>query len=382
MDREKLYRLLRLGIEKGASDIHFQVGYLPLYRFNGDLVELRYKVLTEKDTESIARLLLEGDPRVETMDFNEVDLAFELPGEGRFRVNISRQRRFFNVVLRVIPLQIRSFEELNLPSSVLRDLAQLRRGYVLITGATGMGKSTTLATMIEEVNRVRKAKIITIEDPIEFVFTHDKSIITQREIGTDTAGFPEALHAALRQDPDVIMVGEMRDHETVDTSLKAAETGHMVFSSIHTSDVRSTINRLVSFFPSEEHVQVRTRIAENLKAVVSLRLLPNKKQTGRVPAVEIMRSTRTIQECIKDPAKTHEINDHIAKARSDNMQTFDQHLLDLLRANKISVETAMSAASNPTDFRTKLALEGNDPDAVATEEKVIGPMELESDERF
>jgi twitching motility protein PilT len=382
MDREKLYRLLRLGIEKGASDIHFQVGYLPLYRFNGDLVELRYKVLTEKDTESIAQLLLEGDPRGETMDFNEVDLAFELPGEGRFRVNISRQRRFFNVVLRVIPLQIRSFDELNLPSSVLRDLAQLRRGYVLITGATGMGKSTTLATMIEEVNRVRKAKIITIEDPIEFVFTHDKSIITQREIGTDTAGFPEALHAALRQDPDVIMVGEMRDHETVDTSLKAAETGHMVFSSIHTSDVRSTINRLVSFFPSEEHVQVRTRIAENLKAVVSLRLLPNKKQTGRVPAVEIMRSTRTIQECIKDPAKTHEISDHIAKARSDNMQTFDQHLLDLLRANKISVETAMSAASNPTDFRTKLALEGNDPDAVATEEKVIGPMELESDERF
>jgi len=382
MDREKLYRLLRLGIEKGASDIHFQVGYLPLYRFNGDLVELRYKVLTEKDTEAIARLLLEGDPKTESMDFNEVDLAFELPGEGRFRVNISRQRRFYNVVLRVIPLQIRSFEELNLPSSVLKDLAQLRRGYVLITGATGMGKSTTLATMIEEVNRVRKAKIITIEDPIEFVFTHDKSIITQREIGTDTAGFPDALHAALRQDPDVIMVGEMRDHETVDTSLKAAETGHMVFSSIHTSDVRSTINRLVSFFPPEEQTQVRTRIAENLKAVVSLRLLPNKKQTGRVPAVEIMRSTRTIQECIKDPAKGHEISDHIAKARSDNMQTFDQHLLDLLRANKISVETAMSAASNPTDFRTKLALEGNDPDAVATEEKVIGPMELESDERF
>ncbi|MGH0030611.1 MAG: type IV pilus twitching motility protein PilT, partial [Myxococcota bacterium] len=174
MDREKLYRLLRLGIEKGASDIHFQVGYLPLYRFNGDLVELRYKVLTEKDTETIVKLLLEDDPRGVSMDFNEIDLAYELPNEGRFRVNISRQRRFYNVVLRVIPLQIRSFEELNLPN-VLRDLAQLRRGYVLITGATGMGKSTTLATMVEEVNRVRKAKIITIEDPIEFVFTHDKS---------------------------------------------------------------------------------------------------------------------------------------------------------------------------------------------------------------
>jgi twitching motility protein PilT len=381
MDREKLHRLLRLGIEKGASDIHFQVGYLPLYRFNGDLVELRYKVLAASDTEAIARMLLEGDPRSEQMEFNEVDLAYELASEGRFRVNISRQRRCFNVVLRVIPPQIRTFEELNLPS-VLRDLAQMRRGYVLITGATGMGKSTTLATMIEEVNRVRKAKIVTIEDPIEFVFKHDKSIITQREIGTDTADFPDALHAALRQDPDVIMVGEMRDLKTVDTSLKAAETGHMVFSSIHTSDVSSTVNRLVSFFPTEEQLAVRARLADNLRAIVSLRLLPNKKQTGRVPAVEIMRSTRSIQECIKDPSKTHEMHDFIAKGRPENMQTFDQHLLDLLRANKISVETALSAASNPTDFRTKLALEGNDPDAVSTPDRISGPMELESDERF
>jgi twitching motility protein PilT len=315
------------------------------------------------------------------MDFNEIDLAYELPGEGRFRVNISRQRRFFNIVLRVIPPQIRSFDELNLPN-VLHDLAQLRRGYVLVTGSTGMGKSTTLATMIEEINRVRKAKIVTIEDPIEFVFTHDKSIITQREIGTDTACFPDALHAALRQDPDVIMVGEMRDLETVDTSLKAAETGHLVLSTIHTADVASTINRLVSFFPPEEQAQVRVRLADNLKAVVSLRLLPNKKQTARVPAVEIMRSTRSIQECIKDPAKTSEITEFIAKGRAENMQSFDQHLLDLLRASKISVETALAAASNPTDFRTKLSLEGGDPDASATEEKVLGPMEIEADERF
>jgi twitching motility protein PilT len=236
--------------------------------------------------------------------------------------------------------------------------------------------------MIEEVNRVRRSKIVTIEDPIEFVFKHDKSIITQREIGTDTADFPDALHAALRQDPDVIMVGEMRDLKTVDTSLKAAETGHMVFSSIHTADVSSTVNRLVSFFPSEEQLAVRARLADNLRAIVSLRLLPNKKQTGRVPAVELMRSTRSIQECIKDPAKTHEIHDFIAKGRPENMQTFDQHLLDLLRANKISVETAMAAASNPTDFRTKLALEGSDPDAVATPDRISGPMEIESDERF
>ena len=379
MEREKLYRLLRLGIEKGASDIHLQVGYLPLYRFNGDLVELRYKVLTAKDTEAIARMLMESDPRHQDMDFNETDLAFELPSEGRFRVNISRQRRFYNIVLRVIPLQIRSFEALNLPGA-LRELATPRRGYVLITGATGMGKSTTLATLIEEINKTRKSKIVTIEDPIEFVFTHDKSIITQREIGTDTASFPAALHSALRQDPDVIMVGEMRDLETVDTSLKAAETGHLVYSSIHTSDVSSTINRLVSFFPPEEQLQVRVRLAENLQAIVSLRLLPTKKQNGRVPAVEIMRTTRSIRECIKDPAKTGEIAEYMT--RGESMQTFDQHLLDLVRASKISVETALAAASNQADFKTKLALEGADPEAVSDEVRSMGPFEIESDERF
>lgn len=382
MDREKLYRLLRLGIEKGASDIHFQVGNLPLYRFNGNLVELRYKVLAPSDTEAIARLLLEEDPRAdEEMGFNELDLAFELPGEGRFRVNISRQRRFFNVVLRVIPLQVKTFEELNLPG-VLRDIAQLRRGYVLVTGATGMGKSTTLATMLNEVNRVRKAKIITVEDPIEFVFTHDKSIITQREIGTDTASFPAALRAALRQDPDVIMVGEMRDFETVDTSLKAAETGHLVFSTLHTSDVASTINRLVSFFPTEEQLNVRARLADNIKAIVSLRLLVNKKEDGRVPAVEVLRSTRTIQECIRDPARTSEITEFIGRGRSEKMQTFDQHLLDLLKANKISVETALSAASNPADFQTKLSLEGHGDVEESDAEKPMEPFEIDSDGRF
>jgi twitching motility protein PilT len=382
MEREKVYRLLRLGLEKGASDIHFQVGYLPLYRFHGDLVELRYKVLTPTDTEEIAKLLLENDPRQATMAFNEVDLAFELPGEGRFRVNISRQRRFFNIVLRVIPLQIRTFEDLNLPG-VLRDMALVQRGYVLVTGATGMGKSTTLATMINEINRTRKAKIVTVEDPIEFVFTHDKSIITQREIGTDTGSFPDALRAALRQDPDVIMVGEMRDLETVDTSLKAAETGHLVFSTIHTNDVASTITRLVSFFPTEEQPQVRVRLAENLKAVVSLRLLVNKKQNGRVPAVEVMRSTRMIQECIKDPTKTAQITEFIARGRPEGMQSFDQHLLDLLRANKISVETSLAAASNPTDFKTKLELEGAaTPSDEEPGEKPLERYEIEADDRF
>ena len=381
MEREKLYRLLRLGLEKGASDIHFQVGYLPLYRFHGELVELRFKVLTPQDTEEIVKILIESDPMGQDLNFNERDLAFELPGKGRFRVNISRQRRYFNIVLRVIPLQIKTFAELNLPS-VLSDIAQVRRGYVLVTGPTGMGKSTTLAAMLNEVNRQRKSKIVTVEDPIEFVFTHDKSIITQREIGTDTDSFPDALRAALRQDPDVIMVGEMRDLETVDTSLKAAETGHLVFSTIHTADVASTINRLVSFFPSEEHMQVRARLADNLSAVVSLRLLVNKKQNGRVPAVEIMRSTRSIQECIKDPARTHEITEYIARGRAEKMQTFDQHLLDLLKANKITIEGALNAATNPTDFQTKLEMEGliNEDDQV--DAKPEEPFEIEPDDRF
>ncbi len=381
MEREKLYRLLRLGLEKGASDIHFQVGYLPLYRFHGELVELRYKVLTPEDTEEIVQILIENDPLGQDLDFNERDLAFELPGEGRFRVNISRQRRFFNVVLRVIPLQIKSFADLNLPS-VLGDIANIRRGYVLVTGPTGMGKSTTLATMLNEVNRQRKSKIVTVEDPIEFVFTHDRSIITQREIGTDTDSFPNALRAALRQDPDVIMVGEMRDLETVDTSLKAAETGHLVFSTIHTADVASTINRLVSFFPSEEHLQVRARLADNLSAVVSLRLLVNKKQNGRVPAVEVMRSTRSIQECIKDPARTHEITEYIARGRAEKMQTFDQHLLDLLKANKITMEGALNAATNPTDFQTKLEMEGLVHDDDQVDVKPEEPFDIEPDERF
>ena len=251
-----------------------------------------------------------------------------------------------------------------------------------LTGSIGMGKSTTLATLIEAVNCSRKAKIVTIEDPIEFVFTHDKSIFTQREIGTDTASFPDALRAAVRQDPDVIMVGEMRDLDTVDTSLKAAETGHLVFSSIHTSDVASTINRLVAFFPPEEQLGVRARLAENLKGVVCLRLLPTKKQTGRVPAVEIMQSTRSIQECIKDPSRTGEITEYIARGRSELMQTFDQHLLDLVEANKVSVETALVAASNPTDFRTKLALEGGNPDSVDEPGVSADPIEIDSDVRF
>ncbi len=381
MDHERLYRLLRLGIEKGASDIHFQVGYLPLYRFNGELVELKYKELTPADTETIAQILTEGSPITSLDDVSEADLAYELPGEGRFRVNICCERRHFNVVLRVVPIEIRPFQDLNLPS-VLREIALVHRGLVLVTGATGMGKSTTLATMLQEVNLTRKCKIITIEDPVEFMFKHEHSIITQREIGTDTPSFPAAMHAALRQDPDVIMVGEMRDAETVDTALKASETGHAVLSSIHTSDVTATLRRLVSFFPAEEQPTTRERIADNIEAIISLRLLPNKKQTGRVPAVEIMRTTRMLRECIRDPSRTVELSDHIARGRDNlQMQTFDQHLLDLYRANKLTLETARDAASNPADFQTQLALDGDESYDEEKEEE-SGEVELGEDTRF
>ncbi len=382
MDRERLHRLLRLGFEKGASDIHFQAGYLPLYRFNGELVELRYKELSDADTEAIARILIETfDPQRKLESISELDLAYEIAGEGRFRVNISRERRSHNIVLRVIPIEIKTFEELNLPS-VLRECADVRRGLVLVTGATGMGKSTTLATMLQEINATRKCKIITIEDPVEFIFRHQKSIITQREIGTDTPDFSTALHAALRQDPDVIMVGEIRDATTVDTALKAAETGHAVFSSIHTSDVVTTIRRVLSFFAPEEHAQVRERLADNLQAVIALRLMPNKKGTGRVPAVEVMRMTRSIRECIRDANRTTEISDHIAKGRElMQMQTFDQHLLDLYLANKISLETAQAAASNPRDFATQLALEGASQEIESASSPEL-QVEIRDDERF
>ncbi len=380
MDRERFNRLLRLGFEKGASDIHFQVGYLPLYRFNGELVELKYKVLTAADTEQMARLLLE-DEDLKLEDCPEADLAYEVPGEGRFRVNISRERRCFNIVLRVIPIKIKTFDELNLPL-VMKEIAMVRRGLVLVTGATGMGKSTTLATMLQEINLNRKCKVITIEDPVEFIFKHEKAIITQREIGTDTADFPVALHAALRQDPDVIMVGEIRNAETVDTALKAAETGHAVFSSIHTSDVVTTMRRMLSFFPADEESSVRERLADNVEAVVSLRLLPNKKGTDRVPAVEVMRMTRSLRECIRDPSRTIEIPQYIAKGREImEMQTFDQHLLDRYQAGKVKLETAREAASNPQDFDTKLALEGDSAE-IEEDQGSSGSVEFGEDGRF
>ena len=353
MDREKLHRLLRLGIEKGASDIHFQVGYLPLYRFHGELIELRYKVFTPSDTEAIARILLEGEGHPPELDFNDRDVAYELPGEGRFRVNISRQRRCYNIVLRVIPPEIRGFDSLNLPNG-LRDLASLGRGYVLVTGSTGMGKSTTLAALIHEVNRTRKLKIVTIEDPIEFVFRHDKSIITQREVGTDTTSFPEALRAALRQDPDVIMVGEMRDPETVSTVITAAETGHVVFSTLHTNSAPQTVDRILDAFSSDQQGQVRTQLAQVLKGVVSMKLVERQDGSGLVAAMEIMKTSPKIAKLIEageTGALLEEVESSVTYYR---MQSMNQSLLALLVWGTITYAEAMRQSSDPEDLSLKL----------------------------
>jgi twitching motility protein PilT len=358
MDRATFDKLLAMSVKKGVSDVHLQVGYPPLFRINGALLEVKIPELTPADTEEIAKFVLERrNINIHARDFEDFDTSYGVDGAGRFRVNVFKQRETFAIVLRVIPYHIRNFEELKLPKS-LEQIANLRRGLVLVTGATGMGKSTTLAAMIDHINKTRRTHVITIEDPIEYLFKHEKSVISQREVGNDASSFQSALRAALRQDPDVIMIGEMRDHQTVDIALKAAETGHLVLSSIHTTDVIKTIGRLISFFPPEEQGMIRLRLAENLMAIVSLRLLMNKQGTGRVPAVELMRVTRSIQECIKNPERTLEVKDHMEKGKADyGMQTFDQHLVDLYRTGEISMEVAKFAATTASEFERALTVE-------------------------
>ena len=258
--------------------------------------------------------------------------------------------------MRVIPLKIRDFVNLNLPK-ILEKISSIKRGLILVTGATGNGKSTTLAAMLNHINKRRRTHIVTIEDPIEFLFDNELSIISQREVGSDTESFSTALRGALRQDPDVIMVGELRDLETVDTCLKAAETGHLVMASIHTPDVMRTLGRLLSYFPPEEQMTVRQRIAENLMSIVSLRLVSNMEKDGLIPACEVMLSSKTIEMCIKNPAKTAEIPHHMSKNKDFGMQTFDQHLLELVKQKRISMEEAAVAAEEADQLERNLTLE-------------------------
>lgn len=357
MKPETLTQFLTLAVNNKASDVHLQVGEHPLFRINGHLAQVKYHPLTSEDMKTIVRALA-GEDRFEQRlsNQNEFDVSYEMPEIGRFRANVYKQRGLYGAVLRVVPLEIKTFEDLHLPK-VMERIANLRRGLVLASGATGNGKSTTVASIVEHINSTRKAHIITIEEPIEFLFKNRTAVISQREVGTDTDSFKDALHAAMRQDPDVIVVGEMRDRETVDIALKAAETGHLVISTIHTPDAQRTIHRLISFYPVEEHPVVRTRIAQNLMAVVSLRLIPSCNGSGRLPAAEVMLVTRSIEECIRHAEKTSDIQQYIQKSREIGMQTFDQHLVEMLQAGKISLETAKLAATNPSEVELMLTIE-------------------------
>lgn len=356
--QEQLHILLAAGVKHGASDIHIRVGDPPFYRVRGQLAPLKYDKLTPAHTQAICELIIQ-DPEVKK-DLNhiqEFDTSYSLPGVARFRVNIHRQRGSLSLILRIIPTAIPTIEELGLPP-VLRQISDFERGLVLVTGVTGAGKSSTLAAMIRHINEARRVHILTIEDPIEFLHTNQLATITQREIGLDTRSFNVALRAALRMDPDVILIGEMRDAESIDIALKAAETGHIVFSTVHTTDAAKTIGRIIGTFPPEEQFAVRLRLADTLRATVSQRLLPRADGKGRCVAAEIMIVAGLIAEYIRDPLKSSAIKDLIERGRAQyGMQSFDQHLADLYRSKLITLETATAASSSPSDFQRSLSFE-------------------------
>jgi twitching motility protein PilT len=372
-DQAGITQILRTAVQEGASDLHFKASEPVLIRIKGSLLPLKVARLTPDATEKIFEVLRPRHlAQVAGSEVQELDFSFALSGIGRFRVNAFRQRGSLALVIRVIPNRIPDWKELNLPAA-LPKLAEERRGLILVTGTTGSGKSTTLAALINQINHSRTAHIVTIEDPIEFLFLNKKSSIVQREIGVDTANFASALRAVLRQDPDVIMIGEMRDTETIDIALKAAETGHLVISTAHTTDAAKTVQRLLAVFSPSEQGMMRMRLAESLRAVVSQRLLPRLDGKGVVPAVEVMVATRAIQECIREESRGQEITEHVAKGRHYGMQTFDQHLLQLLQAGAISKEIALSAATSAADLDLQIRV-GAPSEDMAIERHDYGSM--------
>ena len=358
MDDKILNQLLGAAVKTGASDIHLKVGSPPLFRMVGDLREVKAPRLMPEDTRNAALLLISGEEVKKQLDtLKEYDGSYSIRDVGRFRVNVFRQRGTLECILRVIPYGIPTFEDLGLPP-VLTEICKEERGLILVTGVTGSGKTSTLAAMVGYINNNYKRHILTIEDPIEYLHRDEKSSVSQRELGADTSSFSAALRSALREDPDVILVGEMRDHETIDIAIKAAETGHLVLSTVHTTDAPKTINRLVSVYPADEQNMVRLRLADALKATISQRLLPKKGATTRVAALEIMRSTLSIQECIRLPEKTGEMKQFIETGRDQyGMIAFDQHLSMLYKADLIDIDVAKTAASNPSDFERALHFE-------------------------
>ena len=348
--------LLTTVVDLGGSDLHLKVGNFPIARVKGRLTPLtQFKKLVQEDTIAMAYSIMASDrQKAKFKESLDIDLAYSVPALGRFRCNIFNQRGTVGMVLRVIPRRIFSIEDLMLPRA-LNKICEEQRGMVLVTGTTGSGKSTTLAAMIDLINATRNEHILTIEDPIEYLHRDNLSIINQREVGADCASFATALRAALRQDPDVILVGEMRDLETIETAIHAAETGHLVFSTLHTLDATETINRIISVFPPHHQKQIRLQLSGVLKAVISQRLVPRADGQGRVPACEVLVATETVRTCIEDKDKTKGLRDVIAAGTSQyGMQTFDQSLYFLLQEGLITVEEALKRATNVGEFKLKL----------------------------
>ncbi|HMJ57826.1 MAG TPA: PilT/PilU family type 4a pilus ATPase [Gemmatimonadales bacterium] len=348
-------KIIKAAVDRGASDLHIKAGDVFRARINGKLVPLTKQRLTPDQTKAIAlRLIASEEDRARIDKIRDYDCSWGMPGIGRFRVNILRQRSSFMIVMRVIPFDVPTFESLKLPA-VLTQVAAAERGMILVTGVTGSGKSSTMAAIINHINQNQQRHILTLENPIEFLHRDINCSVTQREIGTDTDDFRMGLRAALRQDPDVVLIGEMRDAETIDTAMKAAETGHLLVSTLHTPDAVTTISRIVSMFPPEEQEIARLRLAEALHAVVSQRLLPRADGQGRAAALEVMLCTGTARDMIKDKDRTPELHDYIKESREQyGMQTFDQHLMDLVADGLVTYETAVTASSNPADFELQM----------------------------
>jgi len=356
--------LLRTLAERNGSDLHLKVGSPPFLRVDGVLSRVEGKdVLTPEDTEAFARALMPGDRWVDFQNRNEADLAYSLKGVARFRVNVFRQRGSVSLVLRLVRIGSPSFEELGLPP-VVRQLAEEQRGLVLVTGPTGSGKTTTLAAMLDHVNEIRPGHIVTIEDPIEVLHPDKASCVNQREVGVDTESFVTAMRAAMRQDPDVVFIGEMRDAETVQAALAAAETGHLVLSTLHTIDAAETVNRIVDFFPPFQQQQVRVTLAGALRGIVCQRLVP-RSGGGRIPALEILVNTGRVAERILDSKRTAELEEVIRDGSYYGMQTFDQALLAMVRDGLVELPDAMDAATSPHDLELALQRAGLQPERVA-----------------
>jgi twitching motility protein PilT len=335
----------------GASDVHLKAGLPPVFRIKGDLRTLRDTPPLTAEVIGTFAVNLMNDKQRETFDkHHDADLSYGTPDGVRYRVNVFKQRGVTGMVLRIIPPEVPSFEKLNLPPAVQK-MCEEERGLILVTGITGSGKSTTLAAMIDFINRNNASHIVTVEDPIEFMHKDRRSVVNQREIGFDTESFSKALRAALRQDPDVILVGEMRDEETIETALHASETGHLVMSTLHTLDAVETVNRIIGMFPPHQQQQIRLALAAVLKGVISQRLVPRADGKGMVPAVEVLVMTARIRELLEDPKRTREIRDAIANGRNPyGMMTFDQCLADLVLRKLITYETALSSSTTPDDF--------------------------------